>query len=562
MIEQNSILPTITPESLLRARARAVRELRPVPDVMREDAGLTAEECLLALGKALRWNIISTQTLMDAAPDFKVISFSEAVTRQILPCRLESGELLMVISDPFEPGLVPWIEDRINEPFSWSLAEEAVLSSILSTQDEARHTVSNLHHIDVGDGVEVDDIPVITLQSLAADTNPVVKMVNSSLFDALKDGVSDIHFECTASSLVLKYRIDGVLSEITSVPNPEFATQLVSRIKIMSQLDISERRVPQDGRFKAIIAGRQVDFRVSIIPSLFGEDVVLRVLDKKAVADESAGLSLDRMGFDPVTIQVIRSMALEPYGMFLVSGPTGSGKTTTLYAAICEANNGRDKIITIEDPVEYVLPGILQIPVNEKKGLNFAKGLRSILRHDPDKIMVGEIRDGETAQIAVQAALTGHLVFSTVHANNVFDVVGRFIHMGVDLYGFVSALNGVVAQRLVRINCPHCSIGMLPGEDELRASGLMSGAIEDWKWRMGVGCESCRWTGFKGRRAIAEALQLDDEMRELILARAPLTRMKEAVRRQKLPNLRQSALNLVRSGDTTLEEINRVTLVD
>ena len=562
MSQANSIMPAITPESLLRARIRAVRELRPVPEIMREDTGLTPEECLAALGKALRWETIDAADLTSASPDFEVISFGEAITRQVFPCRAENGDLLLVISDPFEPGLVPWAEDRVSEAFSWRLAEESVLSTVLSTQDEARHTVSNLRLSEVSDGSEADEILVITLQTLAADSNSVVRLVNSTLFDALKDNVSDVHFECTAAGLVLKFRIDGVLSEVTNVPNPEFATQLVSRIKIMSQLDISERRVPQDGRFKALIGGRQVDFRVSIIPSLFGEDVVLRILDKKAVADEVSGLSLDRVGFDPITINVIRNMALEPYGMLLVAGPTGSGKTTTLYAAICEINNGRDKIITIEDPVEYVLPGVLQIPVNEKKGLNFAKGLRSILRHDPDKIMVGEIRDGETAQIAVQAALTGHLVFSTVHANTAFDVVGRFMHMGVDLYGFVSALNGVIAQRLVRVNCPHCSIGMLPGDQELKVSGLMPGAVDDWKWRMGVGCEQCRWTGFKGRRAIAEALQLDDEMRELIVARAPLTRLKEAARRQKLPDLRQSALNLVRLGETTLEEINRVTIVD
>lgn len=562
MNQANSIMPAITPDALLRARARAVRELRPVPEVMREDLGLTPEECLGVLARSLRWQAIDAQELSKVTPDFEVISFGEAITRQVFPCRSEAGALYLVLTDPFEPGLVPWVENRIGEPFAWRLAEEGVLSTILSTQDEARHTVSNLQLGEASDGGEADEILVITLQSLAADSNPVVRLVNSTLFDALKDNVSDVHFECTAAGLVLKFRIDGVLSEVTTVPNPEFASQLVSRIKIMSQLDISEHRVPQDGRFKALIGGRQVDFRVSIIPSLFGEDVVLRILDKKAVADEVSGLSLDRVGFDSVTIDVIRSMALEPYGMLLVAGPTGSGKTTTLYAAICEINNGRDKIITIEDPVEYVLPGVLQIPVNEKKGLSFARGLRSILRHDPDKIMVGEIRDGETAQIAVQAALTGHLVFSTVHANSVFDVVGRFMHMGVDLYGFVSALNGVVAQRLVRVNCPHCSIGMLPGDNELRVSGLMPGAVEDWKWRMGVGCEQCRWTGFKGRRAIAEALQLDDEMRELIMARAPVSRLKEAARRQKLPDLRQSALNLVRSGETTLEEINRVTIVD
>ena len=402
---------------------------------------------------------------------------------------------------------------------------------------------------------------MVTLQSLAADANPVVKLVNSTLFDALKEDVSDIHFECSATGLAVKFRIDGVLTEVTGVSSPDFAAQLVSRLKVMSQLDISEHRVPQDGRFKALIGGRPVDFRVSVIPSLFGEDVVLRILDKKAVADEVAGLSLDRVGFDEATLRAIRRMAQEPYGMLLVAGPTGSGKTTTLYAAICEINHGRDKMITIEDPVEYVLPGVLQIPVNEKKGLTFARGLRAILRHDPDKIMVGEIRDAETAQISVQAALTGHLLLSTVHANNVFDVVGRFLHMGVDIYGFVSALNGVIAQRLVRVNCPHCSIGMLPSSEDLAASALVAEHVADWKWRMGVGCEHCRWTGFKGRRAIAEVLQLDDEIRELIVARAPVSRLKEAARRQNLPDLRQAALMLVRDGETTLEEINRVTFV-
>ena len=552
--------PALTPDALLRARARAVRELRPVPDIMAEDLGLTPDECLTVLANALRWQIIDAGQLATLTPDFDVISFNEAVTRQVFPCRNEGGELFMILADPFGTGLVPWVEDRVGEPFVWRLASENALTTLVGAQDEARHTVSSLHLGDVEEG-EQEEILVVTLQTLATDSNPVVKLVNSTLYDALKDNVSDIHFECSAAGLIVKFRIDGVLSEVTTVPSPDFAAQLVSRLKVMSQLDISEHRIPQDGRFKAIIAGRQVDFRVSVIPSLFGEDVVLRILDKKAVADEISGLSLDRVGFDEVTLALIRRLSQEPYGMLLVAGPTGSGKTTTLYAAISEINNGRDKIITIEDPVEYVLPGVLQIPVNEKKGLNFARGLRSVLRHDPDKIMVGEIRDGETAQISVQAALTGHLVFSTVHANSVFDVVGRFLHMGVDVYGFVSALNGVIAQRLVRVNCPHCSIGMMPDAALIEISGLSYYDLSDWKWRMGVGCEHCRWTGFKGRRAVAEVLLLDDEMRELIIARAPVTRLKEAARRQKAPDLRQSALNLVRAGETTLEEINRVTFV-
>ncbi len=558
--ESTRLHPALTPEALLRARARAAREMRPVPEIMAEESGLTAEACLTALAHALRWQVLENDELATLTPDFDVISFDEAVSRQVFPCRTTGGELWMILADPFAPGSVPWVEDRVGEAFVWRLASEHALATLLGAQDEARHTVSSLRLGEVGEG-EREDVLVVTLQTLANDANPVVKLVNSTLYDALKDNVSDIHFECGPAGLIAKFRIDGVLSEVTAVPSPDFAAQLVSRLKVMSQLDISEHRVPQDGRFKAIIAGRPVDFRVSVIPSLFGEDVVLRILDKKAVADEISGLSLDRIGFDERTLAAIRRLAQEPYGMLLVAGPTGSGKTTTLYAALSEIHNGRDKIVTIEDPVEYVLPGVLQIPVNEKKGLGFARGLRSILRHDPDKIMVGEIRDGETAQISVQAALTGHLVFSTVHANSVFDVIGRFQHMGVDVYGFVSALNGVVAQRLVRVNCPHCSIGTMPEPALIEQSGLAGFDLSDWNWRMGVGCEHCRWTGFKGRQAIAEVLLLDDEMRELIIGRAPLTRLKEAARRQQAPDLRMSALLRVRAGETTLEEINRVTFV-
>src|SRR5262247_2313913 len=302
-------------------------------------------------------------------------------------------------------------------------------------------------------GVASAAVEDLSLRSISEDTSSVVKLVNSTLYDALKSGASDIHLEATASGLVMKYRVDGVLALAGSVAGTETAEQVISRVKVMSELDIAERRVPQDGRFKVSARGREIDIRVSVMPSIFGEDAVLRILDKQNLADEVKGLRLDRLGFDSEPLAFLRRLSNEPYGMLLVTGPTGSGKTTTLYAAVTEINNGRDKIVTIEDPVEYQLPGVLQIPVNEKKGLTFARGLRSILRHDPDKILVGEIRDPETAQIAVQAALTGHLVFTTVHANSVFDVIGRFMHMGVDPYSFVSALNGIAAQRLVRLSC-------------------------------------------------------------------------------------------------------------
>jgi general secretion pathway protein E len=330
---------------------------------------------------------------------------------------------------------------------------------------------------------------------------------------------------------------------------------------VMSQLDISERRVPQDGRFKVIVQGREVDFRVSIMPSVFGEDAVLRVLDRKALSEEARGLSLHVLGFDEKIIAQFRRLAKEPYGMVLVTGPTGSGKTTSLYAAISEVNTGYDKIITIEDPVEYQLPGVLQIPVNEKKGLTFARGLRSILRHDPDKIMVGEIRDSETAQIAIQAALTGHLVFTTVHANSVLDVIGRFMHMGVDPYNFVVAMNGILAQRLIRANCPHCAEDVYPDAELLEESGITPEAATGMTFKQGKGCGHCRGTGYRGRKAVAELLVLNDEMREMIVAREPIRKLKEAAKRSGMRTLREAAIEAAGKGVTTLQEINRVTFV-
>jgi general secretion pathway protein E len=355
--------------------------------------------------------------------------------------------------------------------------------------------------------------------------------------------------------LVIKYRLDGVLSQMGAVSEKSLAEQVISRIKVMSELDITEQRVPQDGRFRAVYRNREVDFRVSVMPSIHGEDIVIRVLDKQTLADEARGLRLDFLGFDAATMETMREQFQLPYGMVLVTGPTGSGKTTTLYAAISEINNGYDKIITIEDPVEYQLPGVLQIPVNEKKGLTFARGLRSILRHDPDRIMVGEIRDGETAQIAVQSALTGHLVFTTVHANNSFDVIGRFLNMGVDPYSFVSALNIVVAQRLLRAICKHCATPVLASEIKIPRGITLP---EQVNLMHGKGCGVCRGTGYKGRRAVAEVLLLDDELRELIASRASIRQIKEHAQRKGTRFLHQAALDMAIKGETTLEEVHRV----
>jgi len=404
-----------------------------------------------------------------------------------------------------------------------------------------------------------DDSADLTLTSIQGEASPAVRLINSTVFDALRFEASDIHLESLPQGLVVKFRIDGVLNHIATLNNPALAEQAIARIKVLSELDIAEKRIPQDGRFRVAMKGRDIDIRVSIMPSIHGEDAVLRMLDKKALMDSVQRLTLDSLGFDPITVGWLRRLAAEPYGMMLVTGPTGSGKTTTLYAALTEINRGEDKFITIEDPVEYQLPGVLQIPVNEKKGLTFAVGLRSILRHDPDKILVGEIRDPETAQIAVQSALTGHMVFTSVHANNTFDVIGRFMHMGVDPYNFVSSLTGVVAQRLLRQNCLHCKEPVQPDAATLAESGITDPS--GYNFYAGKGCPQCRNTGFKGRRAIAEVLRLTDEIREMIIGRASIRSLKEQARREGTRLLRDVALELVRQGHTTVQEVNRVTFV-
>jgi general secretion pathway protein E len=411
---------------------------------------------------------------------------------------------------------------------------------------------------EAGDNKGPDNLSYV---SISEDASPIVRLVHSTVYDALRAGASDIHLESTANGLTVRYRIDGVLVNIASVTGMAVAEQVISRIKVMSELDIAERRVPQDGRFSIALDRRPIDFRVSVIPSIFGEDAVLRALDKQALTEKLHGLRLDALGFDNHVVTNVRRLSLLPYGMLLVTGPTGSGKTTTLYAAISETQTGSDKIVTIEDPVEYQLKGVLQIPVNEKKGLTFARGLRSILRHDPDKIMVGEIRDSETAQIAIQSALTGHLVFTTVHANNVFDVVSRFVHMGVDTYSFVSALSGVLAQRLIRIVCDQCAERHVPSRQMLEESQLSAAASAGYQFTIGRGCQHCRGSGYRGRKAIGELLVLNDELREAIINRAPVRQLKEMSQKGGVRLIRSVALDLVRNGETTLEEVNRVTVM-
>ena len=525
----------IAEEAIVAARIAAAAARRRLVDALEEHLDHDADTFCARLGVTMHIPVIRMEELRACTPAFELLPFNECAQRSCALVRGEEGGLLLVADDPFSLDLEVWAAERLKLPFAVRLAHRSDLVAYLASHEATLRALDEVQAAVSVAGDERERIEDLSLKAIGDEKSEVVRLVRSTLRDALMIGASDVHMESVPGALVIKFRIDGILSQVKLIQDAAQAEQAIARIKVLAELDITERRVPQDGRFKAFERGRAVDFRVSIMPSIHGEDAVLRVLDKQALYESTRQkLSLDSLGFDSDDVATLRRLSREPYGMLLATGPTGSGKTTTLYAAISEINNGQDKIVTIEDPVEYQLPGILQIPVNEKKGLTFALGLRSILRHDPDKIMVGEIRDAETANIAVQSALTGHLVFTTVHANNVFDVIGRFMHMNVDLYGFVSALNAVLAQRLVRLVCTSCA---------------------------GAGCRECRGAGYRGRKAIAELLILNDEIRELITARAPVRQLKEAAARNGTRFLREAAMQAVRRGETTQQEVDRVTFV-
>ncbi len=544
---------------LADVRRRAFEQGISVIQILEETGGYTPDELVQQLGQLLHLPVLEMKAIHALSPAFDRLPFAEAIMHECVLFRRDQNYLLAV-SNPFSSKLRAWAEERFDMAVEWYLAHPADLTAFFTQQEKTMRAMDQVLPSTELDNIQ-SGIEDLSLKSINAGTSQVVRLVHSTLYDAHKSQASDIHLEMTTGALSIKYRIDGVLTSIGVMQGADLAEQVISRIKVMSELDIAERRVPQDGRFKISIQGREIDFRVSIMPSIFGEDAVLRILDRQALSDHIEGLTLNQLGFNQAAIAIIRRLSSEPYGMLLVTGPTGSGKTTSLYAAISEVNHGHDKIVTIEDPIEYQLPGVLQIPVNEKKGLTFARGLRSILRHDPDKIMVGEIRDAETAQIAIQAALTGHLVFTTVHANNVFDVIGRFSHMGVDPYSFVSALNGIVAQRLVRLLCVHCAVDERPDDKLIAESGISADEVSQFKFRSGKGCGQCRGSGYRGRNAIAEILILNDEIRELIVAQEPIRRIKEAARNNGTRFLREGALDMVKQGLTSLEEANRVTIV-
>ena len=481
-----------------------------------------------------------------------------------VPHRREGKSLVIVVSDPTDLPMIDELGIVLGTPIKVTVGAPSAIQSILKKSESSQRVLE-----DATEGFQLKVVKEdesgeesLTVDRLTSDTSPVIRLVDSTVFTAIQRRASDIHIETGDDAVHVKYRIDGVLQPAMRPIAKEFHSPIISRIKVMAELDIAEKRVPQDGRFRMRMPGKTIDFRVSIMPSVYGEDAVIRILDKESISEQFTELRLDILGFPEQELRRFRKYIREPYGMVLVTGPTGSGKTTTLYAALSEIKSVEDKVVTIEDPVEYQIRGITQIPINEKKGLTFARGLRSILRHDPDKIMVGEIRDPETAQIAIQSALTGHLVFTTVHANNVVDVLGRFLNMGVEPYQFVSALNCVLAQRLVRLICTHCKRPTKVDPKLLEESALDPALVQTHRFYEGAGCIECGGTGFKGRTAICELLDLSDRIREMILDRRPNSEVKKAAHEEGMRFLRESAIEKVLHGLTTLREINKVTFVE
>ena len=496
---------------------------------------------------------------------FRSIPVDLMFRHNFVPIADRNGSLEIAIADPSRLPELDEIASMLGRKLRISIATLSQISDLLNKTEQSQRVLEEVtEEFTLVVGTAEDPDETLSIDKLTKDSGiaPVIKLIDTTIFNALERRASDIHIETRNTDVAIKYRIDGSLHFAMPPISKDWHETILSRIKVMSELDIAERRIPQDGRFRVRYKGRQIDFRVSIMPTVFGEDAVLRILDKESMGEKFKRLSLDVVGFSPDDQRRFAHYIREPYGMVLVTGPTGSGKTTTLYAALSDIQSDEDKIVTIEDPVEYQLHGITQIPINEKKGLTFARGLRSILRHDPDKIMVGEIRDPETAQIAIQSALTGHLVFTTVHANNVVDVLGRFLNMGVEAYNFVSALNCILAQRLVRVICPHCRVRRRYSADRLRESKLAQSEWRDFEFNEGEGCIECSGTGFRGRTAIHELLDMSDRIRELILEKKPSSEIARAAREEGMRTLRESAVERVRAGITTLREIDKVTFIE
>jgi len=550
----------ISVSDVAQARVRARSTGRSVHDEIEMASGLPPRRFTEALGRAFGLTVLETWQMDALTPAFDCLPLTQALERDCALMRDSGGQLVGVYADPFDAAAIDWLCARAIGAFEACLASKADIQAYLIRHEASVRAMDFVQAGAVDGAGGRRNVEVLSLSSISQDESPAVRIVNSTLYDALKEGASDVHLKRAVRGMSIKYRVNGVLASVKGIEGVDLADQMISRLKVLAGLHIDEHRVPQDGKLQVRSDGRDIDIRVSIMPTIHGEAAVLRILDKRTVLGADGHLHLGGLGFNASTLATLRDLIRLPYGMLLVTGPTGSGKTTTLYAAISEINTGRDNFLTIEDPVEYELDDVEQIPVNEKQGLTFATGLRSILRHDPDKIMVGEIRDRETAEMAIQAALTGHSVFSTVHANNSFDVFGRLQYMGVDAYSLTSALNGIWAQRLLRTNCPHCAETCEASPADMTEIGAARYEAFGSRLRRGRGCGDCRGTGYKGRKAIAEVVTMTDALREMITAQQPVRDIKAEVQRLGTRFLREAALDMVARGETTLEEVLRVTL--
>ncbi len=534
------------------------------PAELGADEGRQELEHARRLAERYRLEFVDMDTFRIDQDLFRSIPADLMLRYGFVPYRRDGKSLVIVVSDPSDLPMIDELGLLLATPIKVTVGARSAIESILKKSESSQRVLEEAtesFQLQLLKEEENGD-ESLTVERLTSDISPIIRLVDSTIYTAIQRRASDIHIETQDDSVHVKYRIDGVLQEAMRPMAKQFHSSIISRIKVMAELDIAEKRVPQDGRFKLRLPEKTIDFRVSIMPSVHGEDAVIRILDKESISEQFTELRLDILGFPAAELKRFRKYIAEPYGMVLVTGPTGSGKTTTLYAALSEIKSVEDKIITIEDPVEYQLRGITQIPINEKKGLTFARGLRSILRHDPDKIMVGEIRDAETAQIAINSALTGHLVFTTVHANNVLDVLGRFLNIGVEAYQFVSALNCVLAQRLVRVICHHCKRPAKVTRAQLEESRLDPDLATTHTFYEGLGCMECGGTGYKGRMAICELLDLTDRIREMILDKRPASEIRKAAREEGMRFLRECAVERVMEGTTTLREINKVTFVE
>ena len=552
----------VTPDDTLDPAA-LIDEPATAPEVSAEERG-AEEAAARRLAERYRLDFLNMHDFRIDQELFRSIPADLMLRYGFVPYRRDGRSLVIVVSDPTDLPMIDELGVILGTPVRVMVGARSAIEGMLKKSESSQRVLDEATEEFQIQVLKDDDLgdENLTVERLTSDSSPIIRLVDSTIYTAIQRRASDIHIETQDDGVYVKYRIDGVLQSAMRPIAKRFHSSILSRIKVMAELDIAEKRVPQDGRFRLRAAGKTIDFRVSVMPSVHGEDAVIRILDKQSMSEQFTELRLDILGFPEEELKRFRKYIREPYGMVLVTGPTGSGKTTTLYAALAEIRTIEDKIITIEDPVEYQLKGITQIPINEKKGLTFARGLRSILRHDPDKVMVGEIRDPETAQIAIQSALTGHLVFTTVHANNVFDVLGRFLNMGVEPYQFISALNCVMAQRLVRKICAACKQPVLIAPELLAESAIDAGVATKHTFYEGAGCIDCSGTGFKGRMAICELLDLTDHIREIILDKRPISEVKRAAREQGMRLLRESAVERVLNGETTLREINKVTFVE